>query len=132
MSIVFKTDKPIRSRKLPAAVRRINKLPRMLDKIGVKAVKAIRRNCSGRYLQRRSGDLHDSWEYVLETMSNHGWRLIVQSDIPYARIHDLGGMTGKGHRSKMRKRLYATRGMLTARKAIKRIMRDFIARIFRG
>jgi len=130
--ISFTTDRPIRSRKLPAALRRLEKLPQTLDRVGIGVVKEIRRNCNGRYLKRRTGRLHDSWEYVLRTMSNAGWRLVVQSDVEYARIHDLGGLTGKGHRSKMRKRLYATRAWLKQRTRIKTIMRDYLSRIFRG
>lgn len=132
--ISLTTNKPIKSRKLPNAVRELGKLPTALDKIGVSVVRGVRRNCNGRYLQRRTGRLHDSWGHVVEQMSNSGWRLVVQSvDVPYARIHDLGGMTGRGHRSKMRKRSYATKAWIEAKRtAIKRIMRDFNSRIFRG
>ena len=130
------TVKPkIKSRKLPNALARLGKLPIELDKIGVKVVKNIRRNCSGRYLQKRTGRLHDSWEYVLQRMSNLGWKLSVESDlsrVPYARIHDLGGMTGRGHKSKMKKTSYATRGFVQAGSFVHRVLKNYVARLFRG
>lgn len=130
------TVKPkLKSRKLPNALKRLGKLPVELDKIGVRVVKNVRRNCSGRYLHKRTGRLHDSWEYVLRRMSNLGWRLSVESDlgqVPYARIHDLGGMTGRGHKSKMKKTSYASRAFVQSKAVIKRIMRDYMTRLFRG
>jgi len=137
MAEISMTTRPkrIKSRKLPNALTRLGKLPVELDKIGVKVVKNVRRNCSGRYLQRRTGKLHDSWEYVLQRMSNLGWKLSVQSDlgeVPYARIHDLGGMTGRGHKSRMKKTSYASRAFVQSKAAIKRILRDYMTRLFRG
>lgn len=130
--ISLTVSKPIKSRKLPNAVRELGKLPASLDKIGVTVVREIRRNCNGRYLKRRSGDLRNSWEHSVKKMSNLGWRLAVESDIAYARIHDLGGRTGRQHKTKIRKTSYATRGWLAKRSQIKRIMKDFQTRIFRG
>jgi len=127
--------KRIKSRKLPNALNRLGKLPVELDKIGVKVVKNVRRNASGRYLQRRSGDLIKSWSYVLQRMSNLGWRLSVESDFgiaPYSRIHDLGGMTGRGHKSRMKKTSYASKAFVQSKTAIKRILRDYMTRLFRG
>jgi phage gpG-like protein len=126
---------PLKSRKLPNALNRLGRLPVELDKIGVLVVKNVRRNCSGRYLHRRTGRLHDSWEYVLQRMSNLGWRLSVESDlgqVPYTRIHDLGGMTGRGHKTKIKKTSYATRAFVQSKTAIKKVLRDYMTRLFRG
>jgi phage gpG-like protein len=133
--ISIRAQPKIKSRKLPNALTRLGKLPVELDKIGVQVVKNVRRNCSGRYLQRRTGKLYDSWEYVLQRMSNLGWRLSVESDlrqVPYARIHDLGGMTGRGYKTKIKKTSYASRAFVQSKTAIKRILRDYMTRLFRG
>ena len=125
----------LKSRKLPNALARLGKLPVELDKIGVLVVKNVRRNCSGRYLHRRTGRLHDSWEYVLRRLSDLGWELSVESDlgqVPYARIHDLGGMTGRGHKTRIRKTSYASRAFVQSKTAIKRVIRDYMTRLFRG
>jgi phage gpG-like protein len=133
--ISFRAQPKIKSRKLPNALNRLGKLPVELDKIGVQVVKNVRRNCSGRYLQRRSDKLHDSWEYVLRRMSNLGWKLSVESDlgqVPYARIHDLGGMTGRGHKTKIKKTSYASRAFVQSKTAIKKIIRNYMTRLYRG
>jgi phage gpG-like protein len=133
--ISLKVQPQIKSRKLPNALEQLGRLPVELDKIDVLVVRNVRRNCSGRYLHRRTGRLHDSWEYVLSRLSNLGWQLSVQSDlgqVPYARIHDLGGMTGRGHKTKIRKTSYATRAFVQSKTQIKRILRDYMTRLFRG
>ncbi len=127
------TVKPkFKSRKLPKALMNLAKLNIELHAIGVEVVKEVRRNCDGRYLNRRTGNLYRSWEYVLQTLTNHGWRLSVESDVPYARIHDLGGMTGRRHKTRIRATGYALKAWITSKAAIDRIMKRYLVRMFHG
>jgi len=130
------TVKPkLRSRKLPKALKDLSRMNVQLNRVGVKVLKQVRRNCSGRYLQRRSGDLYKSWDKEIRPLPNHGYRLVVYSDLgkaPYARIHDLGGWTGRGHKTHLRARKYATQAWYWSYDQVKRIMKKYMVEMFRG
>jgi phage gpG-like protein len=128
--IALKVKPKIKSRKLPNALSRLGKFATQLDKIGVTVVKEIRRNLSGRYLQKRSGDLYRSWDYTLQRMADLGYTVKWETDSPYGRIHEKGGMTGRKHRSRMKKTRYATRALVAKGKAIHMILRNYMARLF--
>ena len=81
---------------------------RVLGSIGFEIEKQIVQNLSGRVLNARTGRLRASWQqpgYRVEKIT-FGWRLKFSSDSAYARIHELGGMTGRGHKTKIPKRPY--------------------------
>jgi hypothetical protein len=126
---------PLKSRKLPKALANLAKLDKQLHRIGVKVLKEVHRNLSGRYLHKQSGTLYGSWDYEVRPLPHHGYRLSVYADLgkaPYARIHDLGGMTGRGHKTKIRRRSYAKNAWITSYNDVQRITRKWLVEMFRG
>lgn len=123
--------KGFKSVALANALRNLGKLPHQLGKVGSAITGEIKRNLSGRILNRRSGRLQDSWKWDIKS---HGprWRLIISSDVPYARIHNFGGFTGKGHQTKIRKTRYVDRAVIAKKTQVRRILRDYISTIWRG
>ena len=97
--------------------------------IGSLVTDAIRKNSSGRVLQRRSGRLEESWIWKVQAIKA-GWELAISSDAPYARIHEWGGFTGRNHTTKIKKTRYVTRAVLEQKARIRRILRDYVARLF--
>jgi phage gpG-like protein len=115
--------------KLAKTLKQLEQLPEQLGRIGDVFTRAIKYNLNNRVLRRRSGDLHDSWLWAVEA-KNRGWHLIISSDIPYSRIQDLGGVTGKGHRTRIPASLYAQSAIKKAKKRLARLMRDYMLRMF--
>ena len=123
--------KRFKSVALTAALRNLGRIPDQLADIGKILTTEIKRNLSGRILQRRTGALHNSWGWEISTASA-GWRLAIGSDVAYARIHELGGWTGKGHRTKIKKSRYVSRAVITQKTHVRRVLRDYTMRMFRG
>jgi len=121
--------KGFKSPALENALRNLGKIPEELGKIGTVLTAEIKRNSSGRVLQRRSGKLHDSWEWLVSAV-NRGWQLAVSSDVIYARIHEFGGWTGKNHATKIKKSRYVSRAIIAKKARIQRITHDYITGIW--
>jgi phage gpG-like protein len=114
---------------LTAALANLGKLPLQLAKIGDLITGEIKRNVSGRILKRRSGDLYNSWQWAVEAI-NRGWRLIIGSDVVYARIHEFGGWTGANYATKIKKTRYVSKAVMKKKTAVRRVLRDFTAQIW--
>ncbi len=123
-------SKSIKSVGLTNALRNLKKIPDRLNRIGQVITAEIGRNLSGRILQRRSGDLYNSWEWQV-TAKNAGWDLVIGSDVIYARIHEFGGWTGRDHHTRIKKSRYVSRAITAKRTQVRRILRGFVAKIFR-
>ena len=65
-------------------------------------------------------------------MLSDGWRVVVSSDVVYARIHEKGGMAGRGHRTRIPKRRYATRALVAQKDNIRKAFRTFLAKVASG
>lgn len=78
----------------------------MLRKIGLAILSKIQMNMSGRILNKRSGRLFDSWGMNIAPSGQNEIELTISSDSPYAEIHDKGGMTGRGHKTRIPARYY--------------------------
>lgn len=122
-------SKGVKSVALANALRNLGRIPDQLGRIGSVVTTEIRRNLSGRVLQRRSGKLHDSWTWQIAAKSA-GWVLTIGSDVIYARIHEFGGFTGAGHRTRIKKSRYVSRAVIAKKAQIRRLLRDFLTRIF--
>jgi len=125
------TPKQFKSVALAAALRNLGRVPDQLAEIGRILTTEIKRNLSGRILQRRTGALHRSWGWEISA-ANAGWRLAIGSDVAYARIHEFGGWTGKGHRTKIKKSRYVSRAVIAQKVRVRRVLRDYTMRMFRG
>ena len=125
------TPKQFKSVALVAALRNLGRIPDQLVEIGKILTVEIKRNLSGRILQRRTGALHGSWDWAISA-ANAGWRLAIGSDVVYARIHELGGWTGKGHRTKIKKSRYVSRAVIAKKSQVRRVLRDYTMRMFKG
>jgi len=118
-----------KSKALTAALRNLGQLPSALGRVGNVVRGEIRTNLNGRILQRRTGTLRNSWDWRIIAV-NKGWQLIVGSDCAYARIQDLGGWTGKGHKTYIKPTQYVGHSLVDTKDKVTRILRDFISRIF--
>jgi phage gpG-like protein len=123
--------KGFKSPALAAALRNLGRLPEQLGKAGDALTREIKRNLSGRILRRRTGNLHDSWEWGVNARGS-GWELVVSSDVVYARIHNFGGFTGRNHATRIKKSRYVDRAVIKQKARIRKIMTDYMARLTRG
>lgn len=115
---------------LQNTLRNLGKLPTTLAHVGDLVNKRIKQNLSGRILRKRTGKLHDSWDWEM-TAINAGWRLTIGSDVVYAAIHNFGGWTGRGHKTKIKKTRYVDRAILASKAKIRSIFRNYMARLTR-
>jgi phage gpG-like protein len=123
------TPKNFRSSALMNALIKLGQIPtRLLTSLAEDVTTEIQTNLSGRILQRRSGRLHDSWNWFVQAI-NVGWQLIIESDCVYARIHEFGGMTGKNHRTHIKATHYATKAIMARRAQVHRLCTDYMAKI---
>jgi len=111
------------------ALKNLGELPIQLSRIGFEVTKQIKRNLSGRILNKRSGKLHGSWEWTVSTI-NKGWRLVIGSDVVYARIHQFGGWTGRNYATRIKKTSYVTKALVAKKAQIKKILHDYVSKIF--
>ena len=124
------TPNSFKSVALENALRNIGKLPLLMAKIGSNVTEEIKRNLSGRVLQKRSGRLHDSWTWNIAA-SNAGWTVTILSEgVPYARIHEFGGWTGRGHQTFIPARYYVSLAVQKQVKNIVKLLKNYMARIF--
>lgn len=124
------SPRKFKSKRMDAMFKRLGELPALMNKIGGTLTTKIKRNLNGRILQRRTGNLHDSWEWATEAFDK-GWRVIIGSDISYARIHDIGGVTGRNHATVIPARRYVSIAFVETKKLIRKLGRDFLASVTR-
>ena len=125
------TPRRFRSKRLIGAERKLGGLEAVITRVGKRLKAEVRRNLSGRVLQRRTGKLWESWDFRKQALSD-GWRVVVGSDVVYARIHEKGGMAGRGHRTRIPKRRYATRALIAQKDNIRKAFRTFLAKVASG
>lgn len=106
---------------------------RTLEKIGFEIDKEIIKNLSGRVLNVRTGRLRSSWwnPGAVTQRVTGGWRMSLGSDVVYARIHELGGMTGRGHRTRIPRRPYMRPAIISQREKIQQAFRGMFLTIRR-
>jgi phage gpG-like protein len=132
MSMEIRVDPAqFNSRKLRYALTWFDKLDKHLEKIGAKVLDEVRRNVSGRILHKRTGTLWDSWGFRMET-SGDVHSVIIGSPCVYSRIHDMGGWTGRGHKTKIPKSSYARKALVAKKTLIRKEIKDFMARATLG
>lgn len=114
---------------LQKALKQIGALPAELGKIGALLTKEIEQNVSGRILNRRTGNLWKSWQWEVN-VKDAGWQLIVGSDVVYARIHEFGGMTGRGHKTRIPARYYVSKAIVSTWTPINDLLANYMAKWF--
>lgn len=94
-----------------------------------KAVKnRTKYNLNGRVLNKRTGNLRDSIRARLEKIPQ-GVRGIVYTNVVYARIHEVGGITGRNYRTVIPKRPYMRRALVDRKEFIRKRFSKLTARI---
>ena len=104
----------------------------VLMQIGRSVLRKVQMNLSGRILHRRSGRLHNSWDFRIENVGSNKIRLIVGSikyNVPYDEIHDKGGRTGRNHATTIPARYYYSRVPSERERAINRIIENKLKRL---
>jgi phage gpG-like protein len=106
---------------------------RALEKIGFEVDKEILKNLSGRVLNVRTGKLRSSWANpgAITQRITGGWRMTIGSDVVYARIHELGGMAGRGHKTRIPRRPYMRPAIISQREKIQQAFRGMFLTIRR-
>lgn len=111
---------------LKELINRLGDLPKLMGKVGRAVTTEIKMNLSGRILHKRTGNLWASWDWQLKAISQ-GWRLTIGSEnIPYARIHEFGGMTGKGHKTRIKASCYVSKAVDAKKDIVTKWARDFV------
>ena len=131
---IYSRTKPhkFKSVALANALKNLGQIPQQLGTIGSMVTGEIKRNISGRYLNKRTGRLYNSWVWAVKSLANSLWRLTISSDVEYARIHNFGGFTGKNHATKIKATRYAERAMVRQLPKIRRVFRDYTATLWKG
>lgn len=114
-------------------------IKRSLKRIEKIIVKEIKANLSGRILNVRSGELRRGLQTnisvtkgsgrVIQGVLRFGYDL---AEVPYARIHELGGWTGRGHATKIKQTAYMRRAVVTKKNEIRTELKAFTTRLSRG
>jgi phage gpG-like protein len=125
--IHVKVTKP---KKKNRAKRLVTGLEIELGRIGKRIVKSTQKNLNNRLLQRRSGRLWASFNHKTFSLKD-GAAVLIGSDVVYARIHNDGGMTGRNHAARMKKRSYFTKALTKNKKYIRRHLSGYIGKIIR-
>lgn len=108
-------------------------LKKALTKVGRLVLREAITNVSGRILQARSGRLRSALGMEIAAQGA-GWILGVGgslADVPYLRIHDLGGQAGRGHKTHIPKRAYLTRSFTAKKQEIREELQAFMAQLMR-
>lgn len=130
LSLYMKTEsKRFKCPALENALRNLGDLPLQLARVGDKLTKAIRHNLSNRVLMKRTGRLHDSWSWRIAA-ANRGWIMAVGSDCVYAAIHEFGGWTGRNYATKIPKRRYVSKAVISTKAAVRKLMQNYVTKIF--
>ena len=108
-------------------------LPKALDKVGELLAKQVHKNLSGTVLNVRSGLLRRSVEVEIKrTSKGMAVEIFVPlSVVPYARIHEFGGRTGRGGATRIPKRSYLTRALVQKKTSVRTIMKKFVSNLTR-
>jgi phage gpG-like protein len=88
-------------------------------------------NLTGRVLHKRSGKLLRSWRGHQISKIPIGWRLMLGSDVVYARIHEIGGMAGRGRSVRIPARAYIWKAVERSKTRILREMQGALEQIVR-
>jgi len=119
---------------LAEALKNFGELPKLMVELGEEVTKNIKNNASGKILNIRSGKLWHSWGWEVGAI-NSGWKTIVGSDCVYARIHEYGGWTGRGHKTYIPARHYVSQALAESHINISwmlnKLFSNFIAKMFR-
>lgn len=104
-----------------------------MSEIGDKILQDVQTNLSGRVLNVRTGRLRANVSRSV-TADKNEVKLSIGTDlsiVPYARIHELGGWTGAGHRTKIPKRPYLRRALVENKDFIRRRLDKTIGKLTR-
>ena len=97
-------------------------------------LKQVRHNASGAVIQRRSGRLFRGIKGEVLRIPQ-GWASTVGAslgEVPYFRIQDKGGMTGRNHATKIPKSNFLTKAAVQVKHQVRRELTDFITKLVRG
>ena len=81
-------------------------------------------NMTGNVLHKRSGDLLRSWRGKKVSKMPDGFELVKGSSLVYSAIHEAGGMTGRGHRTRIPAGRYVSIAMERSRLRILSAIND--------
>ena len=105
-----------------------------MEKIGKSIKLRTKYYLNGRVLQRRTGNLRDSIDFVVKKIK-HGFITFVGSIKPpiiYARIHEEGGRAGRNGSAKIPKRPYLSRALVDRKKLVRREIKKWVRKAIRG
>ena len=108
-------------------------LPKALEKVGEVLRERVVRNLAGLVLKMQTGRLRENVEVEIKRTSN-GMAVeifVALNKVPYARIHELGGRTGRGGATRIPKRPYLKLALVQKKKHIRTIMKKFVANLTR-
>ena len=106
----------------------------VMEKIGKSIKLRTKYYLNGRVLQRRTGNLHRSIDFVVKKIP-HGFITFVGSINPsviYARIHEEGGRAGRDGSAKIPKRPYLSRALVDKKDVVRKLVRKWVRKAIRG
>jgi len=115
---------------LAEALKNFGQLPKLMVELGQVVTENIKNNASGTILNIRSGRLWHSWNWRVSAINN-GWQTTIGSDCVYARIHEMGGYTGRNHKTHIPARHYVSLALIKSHVKINQLFKNFVANLFR-
>jgi len=131
MSLRMQPKQPLHIARMGLLCKR--KLGLEMEKVVNLLEKAVRRNVSGGILVGRSGRYRSHIHGRLEEHTL-GWVGVVEVDlaqVPYGRIHDLGGQAGRNHATHIPKRGVFRRALKDNKTAVRAYMKHYAASLVR-
>ena len=105
-------------------------LRKRVERVARSILRNVRFNLNNRILHRRSSRLYFSFSHTVTPIPD-GYRLAIGSPLPYARIHDTGGMAGRNHASRIPKRNYFRKAVVKSKKVIRREFRQYLVEVMK-
>lgn len=128
MRAIFLKDPAKRYRLMELMLRQ--KIRKPAERVMRHVLRNVRTNLNGKVLRRRTSTLYRSFSGKISRIPD-GYRITIGSPVPYAKIHDTGGMAGRNHATRIPKRNYFRLAFVMSKYKIRNELRRFLAEVFR-
>lgn len=125
---IFPKDPATRIRRMEFGLKRT--LRGKVDRVAKSVLRNVQFYLNNRVLMRRTSRLYHSFTSRVSKIRD-GYRITVGSPLPYAKIHDTGGMAGRNRSVRIPKRNYFRMGFVKSKYVMRRELKNYLAEVFR-
>lgn len=128
MTKIFPKDPARRFRIVELRFKR--NMKKTAERVAKSVLKNVRFNLNNRILHRISSRLYNSFTTKISKIRD-GLRVAIGSPLPYAKIHDTGGMAGRNRSVRIPKRNYFRLAFIRSKNVLRRELKNYLAEVFR-